>query len=284
MSLNLCAIDGRPTRCAPNCSIAPDATFGSQCSVDSGAVICAGARIGHRVAIGANVVFVGAGLLEGKAPIVVQDDVQIGAGSVIYPGVTLSAGSRVMPGTVVTRSVPHGAIVEGNPSVIVGYVDTHGASPPAQLVRAAGAEAVEDIGVRGVKLYRFPVIADLRGNLTVGEFERQIPFEPRRYFLVYDVPSREIRGEHAHRECHEFLICVRGSCSVVANDGSKRAEVALDSPNKGLHLPPMTWRIQYKYSSDAVLLVFASHFYDAADYIRDYDDFVDIVRNRPVEA
>jgi dTDP-4-dehydrorhamnose 3,5-epimerase-like enzyme len=137
----------------------------------------------------------------------------------------------------------------------------------------------EHTDVRGVTFHTFPVIPDLRGSLTVGEFERQIPFTPRRYFMVFSVPNREIRGEHAHITCHEFLLCVRGSCSVVADDGVRRVEVTLDAPNRGIHLPPMTWVVLYKYSSDALLLVFASHYYDPADYIRDYSDFLRLVRD-----
>ena len=81
-------------------------------------------------------------------------------------------------------------------------------------------------------------------------------------------------GEHAHRACHQFLICVRGSCAVVADDGERRVEILLDAPEMGMYLPPMTWGIQYKYTSDAILLVFASHHYDAADYFREYDEFL----------
>ena len=91
---------------------------------------------------------------------------------------------------------------------------------------------------------------------------------------MFGVPSREIRGEHAHHRCHQFLICLRGSCAVVADDGERKVEIELDAPNLGLYLPPMTWGIQYKYSPDALVLVFASDYYDAADYIRDYDQFI----------
>jgi UDP-2-acetamido-3-amino-2,3-dideoxy-glucuronate N-acetyltransferase len=118
----------------------------------------------------------------------------------------------------------------------------------------------------------------MRGSLTVGEFDRSIPFVAKRYFMVFDVPSLEVRGEHAHRECHQFLICVRGSCSVVADDGFNRQEFLLNRPDLGIHLSPMVWGIQYKYSIDAVLLVFASHYYDCLDYVRNYDDFCRLVK------
>ena len=130
-------------------------------------------------------------------------------------------------------------------------------------------------------MHRFKAIADLRGSLTVGEFERDIPFPSKRYFLVFDVPTAETRGEHAHYACHQFLIAVKGSVTVIADDGHAREEFTLNAPNVGLYLPPMTWGIQYNYSEDAVLLVFASHYYEANDYIRDYQDFIQAAKQQP---
>lgn len=238
--------------------------------VQAGAYLGPGVQLEPGCRIGPNVAFV-----DGVAPTLVKRGVQIGANATLHAGITLAAKAVVRPGAVVSRSVPPGAIVEGNPAAIVGYVDTQ--AGPAGVLHAAApmpGRTVEALPVRGVTLHHFPVIPDLRGNLTVGEFQRQIPFEPLRYFLVFGVPSREVRGEHAHRECHQFLLCLRGSCSVVADDGQQRVEVLLDAPQRGLYLPPMTWGIQYKYSADAMLMVFASHHYDAADYIREYDDFL----------
>lgn len=102
--------------------------------------------------------------------------------------------------------------------------------------------------------------------------------------MVFGVPNAEIRGEHAHRTCHQFLICAHGSCAVVADDGHVREEFLLDDPSLGLHLPPLTWGIQYKYSADAVLLVFASEYYDAGEYIRDYGEFLQLTADRRPSA
>ena len=129
-------------------------------------------------------------------------------------------------------------------------------------------------------LIELPLILDTRGSLSVGEFGKNIPFEVKRYFIVFDVPSGELRGEHAHRECHQFLVCVKGSCSVITDDGKTRQEFLLDKPNIGAYLPPMTWGEQFNYSSDAVLLVFASHYYDNEDYIRNYDEFLQLVKDK----
>lgn len=141
----------------------------------------------------------------------------------------------------------------------------------------------EKIPVRGVELHHFPIITDDRGRLTVGEFVRQIPFNPLRYFMIFDVPDNGIRGKHAHHQCHQFMICVCGRCTVVVDDGRTRMSIPLDTPDKGLYLPPMTWGIQHEYSNDAVLMVFASHYYDVADYIRDYEEFVRLVAIRDAD-
>ncbi|WP_374248802.1 FdtA/QdtA family cupin domain-containing protein [Thermomonas sp.] len=133
----------------------------------------------------------------------------------------------------------------------------------------------------GFGLVKLPNITDVRGNLSAGEFERDIPFLAKRYFVVYQVPLVEIRGEHAHKECHQFLICIRGRISVIGDDGRRREEFVLDRPDIGFYMPPMTWGTQYKYSPDAVLLVFASHHYDASDYIRDYDEFLQLAGAKP---
>jgi UDP-2-acetamido-3-amino-2,3-dideoxy-glucuronate N-acetyltransferase len=250
--------------------------------VGSGSLIEEGARVGPAVIVGAdsrigpNAVLMGAGTDPAAE---LQDGVVVGANATVVAGALVGAGAVVRPGAVVARSVPPRAIVEGNPAVIIGYTDTERSSLGAASAGAPRRRAVEATAVRGVTLHRFAVVPDLRGNLTVGEFEREIPFLPRRYFMVFGVPNREVRGEHAHRECHQFLLCVRGSVSVVADDGQRRLEVLLDAPELGLYLPPMTWGIQYKYSADALLLVFASHFYDAADYIRDYAEYLAAVQS-----
>ena len=122
-----------------------------------------------------------------------------------------------------------------------------------------------------------PQVLDLRGALTFGEIGAHLPFVPKRFFVVYDVPSRQVRGEHVHKELHEFLVCVKGSCHVMLDDGDAREEVTLDSPTVGLHVPPRIWTVQYKYSKDAILLVLASDVYVAGDYIRSYPEFLSFI-------
>jgi dTDP-4-dehydrorhamnose 3,5-epimerase-like enzyme len=177
---------------------------------------------------------------------------------------------------VITRSVPANAIVVGNPARIVGYVSEghQGTDVDAPTPAPTEAEPVRQTLVPGVTLHRLPRFDDVRGALAVTEFGRELPFAPVRCFTVFDVPSKETRGEHAHHACHQFLVCVHGSVRVLADNGSAREEFLLDSPALGIHIPPRTWGTQYHYTRDAVLLVFASHPYDANDYIRDYDEFL----------
>lgn len=151
---------------------------------------------------------------------------------------------------------------------------------PVKIASAPGGTKVQiaPTAVKGVDIYRFPWVQDSRGDLTVGEFEKEFPFRPKRYFIVSGVPKGEIRGEHAHKACHQFLICAYGQCSVTVDDGATRLEIQLDKPNIGIHLPPMVWGRQWQYSGDAALLVFASEVYDPGDYIREYDAFLKAVR------
>lgn len=238
-----------------------------------GCFIEPGAKIEENVYIGPNAV-----ILNGSDPAakrtVVRAEAHIGANVTILSGITIGVKARIMPGSVVTRTVPPLAIIEGNPARIVGYVETSEDQSVNTIKQKSITPKTELSRVKGVSLHVFPMVPDLRGNLSVGEFEREIPFKPSRYFLVYDVPTIETRGEHAHRQCKQFLIAVKGSVSVVADDGCTREEFLLDKPNIGLYLPPMTWGIQYRYSPDAVLLVFASDYYDSSDYVRDYEEFL----------
>lgn len=210
---------------------------------------------------------------------IVENGASIGANATILPGIRIGRNAMVGAGAVVTRSVPPNALVVGNPAKIVGYMNTATSSIP-EVVAASDtpAEGMHLTGVKGVQLHVLRSICDMRGDLSVGEFDREVPFVPKRYFLVHDVPTAEVRGEHAHLRCHQFLIAIKGTVHVVADDGHKREEFVLDRPSLGVYLPPMVWGIQYKYSPDAALLVFASEFYDTSDYIREYDKFLELVQ------
>ena len=132
------------------------------------------------------------------------------------------------------------------------------------------AGAGPDLGVGGAALVRMHSIYEARGHLTVGEIGKGMPFVPRRFFVISDVPDEGIRGEHAHRDLHQLLVCLAGSVVAEVADGTRTRSVRLDVPHVGLHIPPMVWGVQHHYTRDAVLMVLASAEYDAADYIRDF--------------
>jgi acetyltransferase-like isoleucine patch superfamily enzyme len=192
----------------------------------------------------------------------------IGANATLLPGVTIGAGAMVGAGAVVTRDVPPRAIVVGNPAAVSGFVNDESQSRVAVRVRG------ETPLIAGAGLYELPHVTDARGHLSFAEINQALPFPVVRYFLVFGVPSREIRGEHAHRTLDQFLVCVHGSCSVRLFDGDASEEILLNRPDLGLHVPPLVWTTEYKYSPDAVLLVLASDVYREEDYIRDVDDYL----------
>lgn len=262
-----------------------DVVVGDRVTVKSGVQLWDGVRLADDVFVGPNATFTNDLFPRSKVyperfdQTLVQHGASIGANATILAGITIGANAMIGAGAVVTKNVPPNAIVVGNPAKIMGYVNT----PTGHSTRSAAPTALVPVShhtqVEGVKLHQMRTVPDMRGSLSAGEFMRDIPFTPERYFLVFDVPTAETRGEHAHYQCHQFLIAVHGSVRVVTDDGTNRQEFVLDSPSEGLHLPPMVWGIQYDYSPDAVLLVFASDYYDADDYIRDYDEFLRAVNS-----
>ncbi|QGW80719.1 WxcM-like domain-containing protein [Variovorax paradoxus] len=289
---------GSGTRVWAFAHVLPNARIGSDCNICDNVFVENDVVVGDRVTVKCGVqlwdgvvieddVFIGPNATftndlfprsrqypEAFGKTLIQAGASIGANATILPGITVGRNAMIGAGSVVTRSVPPNAIVVGNPARITGYVDAHANThSPAEHgnSKSVGTSATS---IEGVTLHTLRAVPDMRGSLSVGEFERDIPFKPLRYFLVYDVPTAETRGEHAHRTCHQFLIAVKGKVSVVADDGKRREEFKLDSPSIGVYLPPMTWGIQYRYSADAVLLVFASDYYDNADYIRDHGEFL----------
>jgi UDP-2-acetamido-3-amino-2,3-dideoxy-glucuronate N-acetyltransferase len=292
---------GSGTRIWAFVNICADAKIGMDCNICDHVFIENQVVIGNRVTIKCGVfiwdkvtleddVFVGPGVAftndlhprskqypKEYLPTLVKSGASIGANSTILAGVTIGVNAMVGAGSVVTKDVPPNAIVRGNPARVEGYVQTKG-TPRIESI-PGGADRVETVAssvlnVSNVRLIEMPKFADLRGVLSIGEIESELPFLPKRYFLVYEVPSKVVRGQHAHRELEELLICVHGSCHVVVDDGQNIGEVVLDSPQLALYIPPMVWTIQYKYSPGTVLMVLASEKYEVSDYILDYDEFL----------
>jgi acetyltransferase-like isoleucine patch superfamily enzyme len=264
-----------------------EVTLGDRVTVKCGVQLWDGLIIEDDVFIGPNATFANDRFPRSRQrppkflATVVKAGASIGANATILPGITIGRGAMVGAGAVVVESVPPYAVVAGNPARIVSYCDS---GPPrdARTVRTDAARGGKS-RVRGVFVERLAAAEDLRGKLVAGELGEFLPFKVKRFFLVHGVPGREVRGQHAHLECHQFLACIRGSCRVIADDGRNRQEFLLDHPAMGVYLPPMTWSVQYDYSPDAALLVLASHPYDASDYVRDYEEFLKLDR-RPARS
>jgi len=270
------AVIGSDCNICDHVFIENDVVIGSRVTIKCGVQVWDGIRLEDDVFVGPNATFTNDAFPRSRkypekfATITVCRGASIGANATILPNLVIGRNAMVGAGAVVTRDVPPNAIVVGNPACIKGYVNSAGTGASVELPPVGGKI---DLGVSGVELYDLPLVKDMRGNLSFAEYGQFLPFMPKRYFLVFDVPSREVRGEHAHREQSQFLVCVKGACSMVVDDNAKRKEIRLDRPTLGLYLPPMVWGIQYKYSADAVLLVLASDCYESGDYIRDYDEF-----------
>ena len=251
-----------------------DVIVGDRVTIKSGVQLWDGTRIEDDVFIGPNVSFSNdryprsKQYLDSFLQTKIQRGASIGAGAVILPGITVGSGAMIGAGAVVTRNVPDNAIVVGNPARIKGYI---GAQPQVRDVINKPIEAIASENGRMRTLNRH---SDMRGSLVALGLEDDLPFEPKRFFIVYDVPSADVRGEHAHKTCHQALICLSGTVRAIVDDGSRRDEYLLDSPSKFLYMEPGTWGTQFAYSENAVLGVFASHDYDPDDYIREYSEFL----------
>ena len=273
---------GRDCNICDGVFIENDVILGDRVTVKCGVQIWDGLRIEDDVFVGPNATFTNDAFPRSRqrpatpARTLVERGASIGANATILPGLTIGQGAMIGAGAVVTRSVPVFAIVSGNPARITGYAQ----AVVGQSAPRAAQTTVEIAGtaVAGVRLHRLPRFEDMRGALAVIEFARDLPFVPKRGFTVFQVPSSEIRGSHAHKSTHQFLVCVNGSVCVVVDDGARREQYTLDSPDVGLHVPPRVWATQYRYSPDAVLLVYASERYDPDDYVRDYGAFLELVQ------
>ena len=261
-----------------------EVVIGDRVTIKSGVQLWDGVIIEDDVFIGPNVSFSNDKFPRSKnyqkKPIqtIIKKGASVSSGAVILPGITIGENSMVGAGAVVTKSVPANAIVVGNPARITGYIESATQGRISFESVAVSTDENINLGVGKTFLKKLKTSIDLRGTLTVGALAVDIPFIPNRFFLVYDVPSKETRGEHAHKKCDQFLICVKGSCSVLVDDGKQRKEIQLNNKDLGLYLPSKIWGTQYKYTEDAVLLVFASDEYDPDDYIRDYSSFLDFLK------
>lgn len=132
--------------------------------------------------------------------------------------------------------------------------------------------------MESAQIINLPKFLDPRGNLSFFENSNQIPFDIKRTYWIYDVPGGEIRGSHAFKKSHEFIVALSGSFDIVLNDGEKEMKYSLNRSYYGLYVPNLLWRSIENFSTNSLALIVSSLSYDAIDYIRDFDEFK-IIRN-----
>ncbi len=135
---------------------------------------------------------------------------------------------------------------------------------------------LKPITVFDCNLLQLPKIENRAGNITPIHNNIEIPFEVKRVFYLYDIPGGESRGAHAHKECHQFLVAASGSFEILLDDGKSKRSVFINRPYMGLHSPPGIWASELNFSSGSICLVLASHTYNEKDYVRDYNEFLNL--------
>jgi hypothetical protein len=236
--------------------------IGDRVTVKSGVQLWDGIETEDDVFIGPNATFCNDPFPRSKAylesyPVTrIRRGASIGANATILAGLTIGRHAMIGAGAVVTSDVPAHAVMVGNPARVVRLTDARPMDPADSN-----------------RLSTVDLITDHRGELMVRQVGTNLPFDPKRVFVIMHVPGKHIRGDHAHKELHQYLVALSGSVKVVLDDGREREFVKLDTPRLGLYVRPMTWCTLYDYSPGAVVMCLASDVYDASDYIRDYEDF-----------
>ena len=280
------AVIGADCNLCDHVFVEDDVIIGDRVTVKSGVQLWNGLRISDDVFIGPNVTFTNDNFPRSRqwkdvVPLTkIEKGASIGANSTILGGITIGEGCMIGAGSVVTTSIPPFALAYGNPARIEGYV-TAEANFKSPVSTSFEGTTESRIGVSlpgGSWLSSLPEMSDARGSLMALDFVNFEYFKVNRIFYVYDVPTKYVRGEHAHKSCSQFLLALTGSLKVLLDDGVNRNEVVLDSPNLGLYIPPMVWGTQFQFSTGTILAVMASDNYDSNDYIRSYSEFKQLIQ------
>ena len=257
-----------------------EVVIGNKVTIKSGVQIWDGVTLEDEVFVGPNVSFTNDKFPRSKKhqkkvmQTIIRRGASISSGAIILPGIEVGENAMIGAGAVVTNNVPANAIVKGNPGRITGYVDSSQIDVAQNYSSIEGEVSNTLIDVKGVEIITLKTFSDIRGNIAITNIKEDIPFVPKRFYMIYGVPSKETKGQYALKTCHQFITCARGSCKILLDDGKNRKEILLDSPRIGLYIHPKVWVSQYRFSEDALLSVFASEEYNPEDYIRNYSEFL----------
>jgi acetyltransferase-like isoleucine patch superfamily enzyme len=251
-----------------------DVVVGNATTIKCGVQLWDGVTIGSRVFVGPNATFTNDKFPRSKqypssfARTLIEDGASIGANATILPGVRVGIGAMIGAGAVVTHDVPDCAVVAGNPARVIGY------SGATEVAADRAHEVIpKDFTVR---LIPFQSFTDFRGRLSVAD-GAALPFLPKRFFIVDNVPPGAGRGGHAHRTGQQFMVVVAGRMVIAVDDGKRSYSIAFSDPGLGIYVPPLVWSMQYGHSADAKLLVLCSEPYDRSDYVSDRHKFLSAI-------
>lgn len=267
------SVVGRDCNICDGVFIEGDVVVGDRVTVKGGVQLWDGVRLEDDTFIGPNASFSNDPFPRSRQRpaefnrTIVRRGASIGANATLLPGIVVGERAMVGAGAVVTRDVPARSIVVGNPARVVGAVD-------ADDERIGRLQQPATAGLDAVRCVDIPEIVDHRGSLSFGQTGSQIPFVPRRYFTIMNVPAGKGRGGHAHRTVEQFIVALRGRVAITLDDGARSRTVILESPRRGLYVPPMIWNDLDEMSPETVILCLASEEYEEAEYIRDRDSFV----------
>jgi dTDP-4-amino-4,6-dideoxygalactose transaminase/acetyltransferase-like isoleucine patch superfamily enzyme len=248
-----------------------------QCSVSGLAVqIWDGVMLEDDVFVGPNATFCNDKFPRSKQHVVssltiVERGASLGANCTILPGIRIGAEAMIGAGSVVTHNVSPKTVVAGNPARHLRFLD----APSSGVTSAVGTG--KSVIVSGAKLLSFPRFEDRRGILSFAQFETHLPWIPKRFFTITNVPQQEVRGYHAHKSVKQLLVCISGKVDVLVDDGKSRQTVLLDAPHHGLLLDVLVWSSQSYIEPGSVLLVLCSEKHDSEGYIHDYSEYLAIV-------
>lgn len=265
---------GRDCNICDGVFVEGDVVVGDAVTVKCGVQLWDGVRLENGVFVGPNATFSNDRFPRSRRPpdafavTTVKEGASIGANATILPGITIGRGAMVGAGAVVISDLPARAVAVGNPARIVGYADAVKLGPDEPFPA--------DFPARRLSLGAH---VNALGRLSIAETS-DLPFVPQRIFMVDSVPEGQLRGSHAHRACDQILIATSGSVTAAVDDGRNAYSVKLDRPDRALYMPHGLWGSQFAYSPGATLLVLASAPFDKADYIFDYEEFLDFAAGR----
>ena len=251
------AVIGADCNICDHVFIENDVRIGDRVTIKCGVQLWDGVVLEDDTVIGPNATFTNDDFPRSKKPpqeflkTIIQAGASIGANATLLPGITVGRNAMVGAGAVVTQDVPANALVVGNPAYINGYVEPDDHVDRFMAAEQVGTEEIRQSRVKGVSFFELPIMTDLQESLAVGELGSELPFHPKQFFAVFDVPSRKVRSAQAHKDLQQFLICLKGACSLLVDDGQIREEIVLNSSRIGVHILPMVWAVQYRFSPDA---------------------------------